>query len=106
MRSNSDAWSMLRIMADRPQQTRPNTPQKRPETFEATLSELEQLVARMEGGQVSLDESLRLYERGTFLIRHCQERLDKAEEQIEQLTRGKDGRLAAEAASDSDQDSA
>ena len=67
--------------------------QARPETFEAALGELEEIVRRMEGGQVSLDESLRLYERGTFLIRHCQDRLDTAEQQIEQLTRGKDGRL-------------
>ena len=65
----------------------------RPDTFELALEELEELVRRMEAGEVSLDESLRLYERGTFLIRHCQDRLDTAEKQIEQLTRGKDGRL-------------
>ena len=67
--------------------------QARPETFELALEELEGLVRRMEAGDVSLDESLRFYERGTFLIRHCQDRLDTAERQIEQLTRGKDGRL-------------
>jgi len=69
--------------------------QQRPETFEAALAELEEIVRRMEGGDVSLDESLRLYARGTFLISHCQQRLDTAEKQIEQLTRGKDGRLIA-----------
>lgn len=69
--------------------------QQRPETFEAALGELEDIVRRMEGGEVALDESLRLYERGTFLIRHCQDRLDGAERQIEQLSRGRDGRLEA-----------
>jgi exodeoxyribonuclease VII small subunit len=70
-------------------------PQQRPETFEAALGELEEIIQRMESGDVPLDESLRLYARGTFLISHCQQRLDTAEKQIEQLTRGKDGRLVA-----------
>jgi exodeoxyribonuclease VII small subunit len=69
--------------------------QQQPETFEAALGELEEIVQRMESAEVPLDESLRLYARGTFLISHCQQRLDTAEKQIEQLTRGKDGRLLA-----------
>ncbi len=73
--------------------------QERPQSFEAALGELEEIVRRMESGQVSLDESLRLYERGSFLITHCQNRLDTAEKQIEQLTRSRDGRLVAEPAS-------
>ena len=77
---------MAKTPSDRP-------PQPKPENFERALEELEALVRRMEAGDVPLDESLRLYERGTFLIRHCQDRLDSAERQIEQLTRGRDGRL-------------
>ena len=65
--------------------------QEKPASFEAAMEELEQIVARMEAGQVPLDESLGLYERGTFLIRHCQGRLDSAEKQIEELTKGGSG---------------
>lgn len=72
-----------------------STKQQQPETFEAALDELEQITSRMERGDVPLDESLRLYERGTFLIRHCQERLDSAEKQIEQLGKGDGGKLTA-----------
>ena len=72
--------------------------QQRPETFEAAMHELEEIVRRMEGSDVSLDESLQLYERGTFLLGHCQQRLDSAEKQIEVLTRARDGRLAAQPA--------
>ena len=73
----------------------PAAPQERPQNFEQALAELEQIVRRMEGSEVALDESLRLYERGSFLIKHCQERLDTAEQKIEQLTKGRDGRLEA-----------
>ncbi len=72
-----------------------STPQKQPATFEEGLRELEDIAGQMEGGEVALDESLRLYERGTFLIRHCQQRLDQAERQIEELSRGDDGKLVA-----------
>ena len=63
--------------------------QPKPETFEAAMEELETIVRKMEAGQVPLDESLGLYERGTFLIRHCQGRLDAAEKQIEDLSKNK-----------------
>jgi exodeoxyribonuclease VII small subunit len=46
--------------------------------FEHSLDELEQLVSRMEGGELSLDESLASFERGIGLYRHCQQALDKA----------------------------
>ena len=83
-------------MGKQPEKAPPGRgPQDSPETFEAALHELEEIVRRMEGDEVPLDESLRLYERGTFLIGHCQQRLDSAEKQIEALTRGKDGRLVS-----------
>ena len=62
--------------------------------FEGALEELEGLVARMEEGELSLEESLKTYERGIELSRGCQKSLDTAEQRIKILTE-KDG--AAEA---------
>jgi len=53
--------------------------------FERSLDELEQLVARMEGGDMSLDESLSAFERGIGLYRHCQQSLDQAELRVRLL---------------------
>ena len=53
--------------------------------FEHSLDELEQLVARMEGGELSLDESLTSFERGIGLYRHCQQSLQQAEQRVRQL---------------------
>jgi len=53
--------------------------------FEQSLDELEQLVAKMEGGELSLDESLASFERGIGLYRHCQQALDKAELRVRLL---------------------
>ncbi|MBD8879166.1 exodeoxyribonuclease VII small subunit [Rhodanobacter sp. 7MK24] len=53
--------------------------------FEQSLDELEQLVAKMEGGQQSLDESLASFERGIGLYRHCQQALEQAELRVRLL---------------------
>lgn len=53
--------------------------------FEASLDELEQLVARMEGGDMSLDESLQSFERGIALFRSCQGVLDAAQLRVKLL---------------------
>ncbi|MFC4764494.1 exodeoxyribonuclease VII small subunit [Dyella koreensis] len=53
--------------------------------FEHSLDELEQLVARMEGGDLSLDESLASFERGIGLYRHCQQALEQAELRVRLL---------------------
>ena len=53
--------------------------------FEHSLDELEQLVARMEGGELSLDESLASFERGIGLFRHCQQSLQQAELRVRLL---------------------
>jgi exodeoxyribonuclease VII small subunit len=53
--------------------------------FEASLDELEKLVARMEGGDMSLDESLQSFERGIALFRHCQSALDEAQLRVKLL---------------------
>jgi len=59
-----------------------------PKNFEDALSELEQILADVEGGQVPLEESLVKYERGQFLIQHCRGVLTSAEKQIELLSKG------------------
>ena len=53
--------------------------------FERSLDELEQLVAKMEGGELSLDESLASFERGIGLFRHCQQSLQQAELRVRLL---------------------
>ena len=54
-------------------------------SFEGALEELESIVERMEEGELSLDESLKLYERGMDLTRRCQKALDGAEQRIRTL---------------------
>ncbi len=54
--------------------------------FEAALAELEALVAQMEGGELSLDESLKAFERGVKLTRQCQQVLSTAELKVRTLS--------------------
>ena len=56
-----------------------------PENYEAALTELEGLVARMEGGALSLEESLAAYRRGAVLVGFCQQQLEKVEQQVRVL---------------------
>jgi exodeoxyribonuclease VII small subunit len=56
-----------------------------PENYEAALAELEGLVARMEGGSLSLEESLTAYRRGATLVGFCQQQLEKVEQQVRVL---------------------
>ena len=53
--------------------------------FESSLDELEQLVGRMEQGELSLDESLQSFERGIALYRNCQSALEQAELRVKLL---------------------
>ncbi|MCL4872042.1 MAG: exodeoxyribonuclease VII small subunit [Anaerolineae bacterium] len=55
-------------------------------TFEAALKELEETVARLGSGDLTLEESLALYERGQHLAQHCQTQLEQATLRVEQLT--------------------
>ena len=55
-------------------------------TFEAALQELTETVSRLEAGELSLEESLALFERGQQLAAHCQRLLETASLRIEQLT--------------------
>jgi exodeoxyribonuclease VII small subunit len=54
-------------------------------SFEQAMDELDQLVRRMESGELSLDESIAAYRRGAELARRCQERLAAAEQEIRLL---------------------
>ena len=54
--------------------------------FEAALAELDTLVKKLEDGELSLEQSLALYERGVQLSRFCHARLEEAERRIEILT--------------------
>ena len=54
-------------------------------SFEQAMDELDQLVRRMEAGELSLDDSIAAYRRGAELARYCQKRLAHAEQEIKQL---------------------
>ena len=60
-------------------------------TFEANLKRLEQIVRAMERGDVALDESLKLFQEGTELVRVCGKLLDEAELQVKMIMAGPDG---------------
>lgn len=53
--------------------------------FEKKLARLEEIVGKMEGGDVSLEDSLKLFEEGVQLSRICQKELDEAEQKVELL---------------------
>ena len=61
------------------------------QTFESSLGELEKIVRKLEDGELSLEESLKLFEDGVRLSRECQERLNAAERRIEILLKDESG---------------
>jgi exodeoxyribonuclease VII small subunit len=61
--------------------------------FEEALQELENIVQRLEDGNLSLDESLALFEEGIKLSRLCAQRLDEAEKKVELLLKDESGSL-------------
>ena len=60
-------------------------------TFERALKELEGIVSRLERGDVELEESIAIYERGEMLRDHCDRLLRQAEAKVEKITLGSDG---------------
>lgn len=56
--------------------------------FEVAMAELEEVVRKLEGGDVPLEESLAAFEKGVSLVRTLHARLDSVQEKIEQLTAG------------------
>jgi len=67
-------------------------------SFEDALAELEQIVRRLEGGQVRLDDAIQSYERGALLKRHCENKLNEAQQRVDRIVIGADGRVSAEPA--------
>ena len=59
-----------------------------PPSFESALTELEDIVARMEGGQLPLKDALAAYQRGAVLLGFCQRELKGAQQQVEILEQG------------------
>lgn len=55
-------------------------------SFEKALAALEDIVARLEAGKVDLEESIKIYERGEALRKHCEAKLKEAEARIEKIT--------------------
>ena len=60
-------------------------------TFEQKMARLEEIVARLEKGDVQLSDSLALFEEGTRLVSSCRTELDQAEQQVVKLMKGADG---------------
>jgi exodeoxyribonuclease VII small subunit len=67
-------------------------------SFEEALAELEQIVRRLESGQVKLDEAIESYERGALLKRHCEHKLNEAQQRVDRIVLGPGGAVTAEPA--------
>jgi exodeoxyribonuclease VII small subunit len=69
-------------------------------SFEDALRELEGIVHKLEAGDVPLEDSIRIYERGAALKAHCEKRLKEAELKVEKVVLGADGPKGLERADD------
>jgi exodeoxyribonuclease VII small subunit len=67
-------------------------------SFEAALKELEGIVSRLEQGEVDLEDSIALYERGQALKSHCERKLKAAESRLEKIVHGAGGAVSTEPA--------
>jgi len=61
--------------------------------FESALKSLEEIVAQLEGGDISLDRALELFEEGIKISRFCSAKLEEAERKVETLIKASDGSL-------------
>ena len=71
-------------------------------SFEEALRALEDVVRNLESGEVALDDSIALYERGEELRKACQARLDAAQARIEKIVQGPDGKPSGTAPFDAE----
>ncbi len=62
--------------------------------FEGAMAKLEEAVLRLEGGELSLDESIKLFEDAIALVRMCNEKLANAEQRVKILVEGADGSVS------------
>jgi len=67
-------------------------------SFEDALAELEGIVDKLERGDVPLEQSIAIYERGAALKGHCEARLKSAELKVEQIVQGAGGKVSTEPA--------
>jgi exodeoxyribonuclease VII small subunit len=67
-------------------------------SFEEALKQLEDIVARLERGQVELEESISIYERGAALKAHCEKKLKDAQARIEKIVVSEGGAVSTERA--------
>ena len=67
-------------------------------SFEQAIAELERIVQQLESGEVELEKSIQIYERGAALRAHCEGKLKTAELKVEKIVRGEDGQPATEPA--------
>jgi exodeoxyribonuclease VII small subunit len=63
---------------------------KQAKTFESALKRLEEIVSRMESGDISLDESIKSLEEGSELVKYCLNKLDDAEKKVKNLDKSND----------------
>ncbi len=70
------------------------------QTFESSMQRLEQIVRAMERGDVPLEESLKLFQEGTELVRSCGKLLDEAQMQVKKIVTASDGSPVEEAFGD------
>ncbi len=63
------------------------------QSFEAALETLEQIVERLESGELSLEESLAAFEAGVCLVKQCNQKLNEVEKKIEILVKDKENKL-------------
>ena len=71
--------------------------------FEASLSRLEEIVTSLESGDLSLEQSLKLFEEGVKLARICNVRLEEAERKVEVLLKDKSGKMTTKAFEEEDE---
>lgn len=64
--------------------------------FEEALAEIDSIVSKLEGGQLTLDESLVMFQRGMELMRFCGEKLDAAEKKLKIIIEGAEGEFKVE----------
>jgi exodeoxyribonuclease VII small subunit len=67
-------------------------------SFEEALAELEGIVSGLEDGTAKLDESIKAYERGAMLKRHCEAKLKEAKAKVDKINVGADGSVTTEPA--------
>ena len=76
----------------------PSQSPRRPElaSFEESLTKLEEIVAQLERGDLSLEDSVKLFEEGTRLSADCRKQLEEAEGKVEMLVKQRDGSMKRE----------